>query len=73
MLSISKIGLYQGGICIQFEIHSGDGFVVGFAEDGENGGKRYVFNDFVDVGRHNVSGIDHGPMPDEGEIKFSNN
>ena len=54
-------------------MHFGDGFVVGFSDDGENGGKRKILDNFVDVGQHDVGGIDHGSMPDEGEIHFSNN
>ena len=54
-------------------MHFGEGFVVGFSDDRQNGGKRKVFDDFVNGGRHDVGGIDHGSMPDEGEIKFSNN
>ena len=54
-------------------MHFGDGFVVGFANNGENGGKRKVFNSFVDGEQHGVGGTGHGSMPDEGEIKFSNN
>ena len=53
-------------------MHFGDSFVDRFADDGQNGGKRKVFDDFVDGGRHDVSGIDHGSMPDDGEIKISN-
>ena len=58
---------------MQFEIHFGEGFVVGFSDDGENGGKQKVFDGFFNGGLHGVVGIDHGSIPDEGEIKFSNN
>ena len=51
----------------------GDGFVVKFANDGQNGRKRKVFDNFFDDGRHDVGGIDHGSMPDDIEIKISNN
>ena len=54
-MPISKIGLDQGGIRIQFEMHFGDGFVGGFAPN------------FVDGGRHGMVGIDHGPIPGERE------
>ena len=53
-------------------MHFGDGFVVEFANGGKNGGKWKVFDNFVDGGRHDVGEIDHGSMPDEGELKFSN-
>ena len=53
-------------------MHPGNGFVVGFSNNGENGRKRNVFDHFVDSGRHDVGGINHRTMPDEGEIKFSN-
>ena len=51
-------------------MHFGDGFVVGFSDNGKNGGKRKIFDDFVDSGRHDVGGIDHGSIPDEGEINL---
>ena len=51
-------------------MHFGNGFVVGFADDGQNGGKLKVFDDFVDDGRHYVGGIEHGSIPDEGEINL---
>ena len=54
-------------------MHFGDGFVVGFADNGQNGGKRKVFEDSVNGGRYDVGGIDHGSMPDDVEIKFINN
>ena len=54
-------------------MHFGDGFVVGFSNDEKNGGKRRVFDNFVESGRHYIGGINHGSMPDEGEIKCSNN
>ena len=54
-------------------MYFGDGFVVGFSDNEKNGGKQKCFNDFVEGGRHDVGGIDHGSMPDEEEIKCSNN
>ena len=54
-------------------MHFGDGFVVRFAEDGKNGGKRKVFDNFVDGVKHDIGGIEYGSMPDDGEIKISNN
>ena len=51
----------------------GDGLVVRFANDGKNVGKRKGFDDFVDGGRHDVGGIDHGSMSGDGKIKISNN
>ena len=54
-------------------MHFGDGFVVRFANDGQNGGKRKVFDNCFGGGRHYVGGIDHGSMPDKGEIKICNN
>ena len=53
-------------------MHFGDGFIGGFYDDGENGGKWKVFDNFVDAGRHDVGGIDHGSMPNEEDIKFCN-
>ena len=53
-------------------MHFGNGFVVKFSNDGKNGGKRKFFDGFVDGGRHDVGGIDHGSMSDDGEIKISN-
>ena len=53
-------------------MHSGDDFVVSFANDGGNGGKQKVFGNFVDGGEYDVSGIDHRSMPDYVEIKISN-
>ena len=70
---MSSIRLYQGKIFIQFEMQSGDSFVVRFADDGKNGGKRKVFDNFVDDGQNNVGKIDHGSMPDDVDIKISNN
>ena len=43
-------------------MHFGDGLVVVFADDGK---KRKGFDYFVDGGRHDVGGNDHGSMPDE--------
>ena len=54
-------------------MHFGNGFVVGFSEDGKNCETQKVFDNFVDCGLHDVGGIDYRSMPDEGEIKFSNN
>ena len=54
-------------------MHFRDGFVVGFSDDGQNGGKRKCFDGFFYGRGHDVGGIGHGSMPDEGEIKFSNN
>ena len=54
-------------------MHSGDGFLVRFADDGQNGEKRKVFDNFVDSGQHDVGRIEHGSMPDDGDIKISNN
>ena len=51
-------------------MHFGEGFVVGFVNDGQNGGKRKCYDDFVDRGRHDVGGIDHRSMPDDGAIKL---
>ena len=51
-------------------MHFGNSFVVRFANDGENGRKGKVFNDFVDGGQNDVGGIDHGSMTDDGEIKL---
>ena len=51
----------------------GDGFVVRFANDEKNGGKLKIFDNFVDGGKHDVGGIDHRSMLDEGEIQISNN
>ena len=72
-MSISEIGMDRGGICIQIEMHFDNGFVVRFADDGKNGGKRKVFDNFDDDGRNNVGEIDHGSMPDDVDIKISNN
>ena len=52
-------------------MHLSDVFVVGFADNGQNGGKRKSFDNFVNGERHAVGGIDHVSMPDEGEIKLS--
>ena len=38
----------------------------------KNGGKRTVFDNFVNSEPHGVGGIDHGSMPEDIEIKFSN-
>ena len=57
---------------IKFKMHFGDGFVVRSADDGQNGGKPEVFDNFVDGGRHDVGGIDHGSMHDDEEIEISN-
>ena len=46
-LYISEIGLDQGRICIQFEMHFDDDFLVEFANDGQNGGKWKVFEKIV--------------------------
>ena len=54
-------------------MHFGDGFVVRFANNGKNGGKWKVFDDYVDGGRHDVGGIDHGSMTDDEEIKICYN
>ena len=72
-MSISEFGLDQGEICIQFEMHFGDGFVVRFNDNWQNGGNRKVFNNFVNSGHHDVGGNYHGSMPDDGEINISNN
>ena len=69
-MSISEIGMDRGGICIQIEMHFDNGFVVRFADDGENGVKLKVFDNFVDDGRHDVGRIDHGSMPDDGDIEI---
>ena len=54
-------------------MHFGDGFIVRFSDNGENGGKWKVFDNFVDGGQHDVGGINNGSMTDDGEIKISNN
>ena len=54
-------------------MHFGHGVIVRFANNGENGGKLKVFEKFVGGGRHDVGGIYHGSMPDDEEIKISNN
>ena len=54
-------------------MHFGNGFVVRFSNYGQNGGKRKVFDNFVNSEHCDVGGIDHGSMPDDVEIKSSNN
>ena len=48
----------------------GDGFVVRFADDGKNGGKRKVFDNFFTSERHDVGRIKHRSLPDDVEIKL---